>query len=346
MSYDDVFNSRYGPRTARGGIKAQTARGSFGKNWWAQRWVNVIESLDLGGRLARGRVYARRGQVLSIDISEGVIEAKVQGSRALPYSVKIKVRTIPLEDWISFAQGVFNQALVAAKLLAGEMPKDIESLFESKKLSLFPKRMDEFETECSCPDFSNPCKHIASVHYLLGEEFDRDPFLIFKMRGLRKDKLIDLITSVDQVIESGEVESAPRLGQFTESDKPIANRGGPGSRKDKANQSSGADEGSSSSGKNGGSPGPGKAKRGSRSAKKAPDLPLEDFWKVHAVDSDGLLSIAPTSNAGLPKRLGNLPFWRSDYPFLPTLEQIYKVATENAINSLAQPLFSDRNGKD
>lgn len=198
MSHDDIFNSRYGPRAARGGIKAQTARGSFGKNWWAQRWLGVLESLDLGGRLARGRVYARRGQVLSIDIKEGVIQARVQGSRLQPYDVKIEVKTIPLEKWISLSETTFSQAIVAAKLLAGEMPQDIEKMFASHKLSLFPNSMDDLRTECSCPDYSNPCKHIASVYYLLGEEFDRDPFLIFLMRGLSKEKLIDLITKTSE----------------------------------------------------------------------------------------------------------------------------------------------------
>ncbi len=323
MSYDDVFNSRYGPRTARGGIKAQSTRGSFGKNWWAQRWVNVIEALDLGGRLARGRVYARRGQVLSIDIKEGAIAAQVQGSRAMPYKVKIQVRTIPMEKWIALSRTVFNQALVAAKLLAGEMPQDIEKLFVKEKLSLFPKNMDEFVTDCSCPDYSNPCKHIASVYYLLGEEFDRDPFLIFRMRGLSKDKLLDLITGVDRNLPLGESKNA-------RSDRVLGTESEVTAKKSVR----------------------------SRSAKKAPELPLEEFWKWPRSSFDGHYNLEdkctipalrpltpPTSNAALPKRLGNLSFWRSDYPFIPTLEQVYRTATENAMNSLAKPLFSDKQDK-
>ena len=48
-------------------------------------------------------------------------------------------------------------------------------------------------TGCSCPDWSNPCKHIAAVYYLVGEEFDHDPFLIFKLRGVERDKLTALL---------------------------------------------------------------------------------------------------------------------------------------------------------
>ena len=83
-----------------------------------------------------------------------------------------------------------RQALFVAKLLAGEMPQDIEPVFREVGLSLFPAKLGDLETDCSCPDWSNPCKHIAAAYYLLGEEFDRDPFLIFTLRGLGRDALL------------------------------------------------------------------------------------------------------------------------------------------------------------
>jgi len=70
------------------------------------------------------------------------------------------------------------------------MPTDIEELFEEQGLSLFPRKHDDLETDCSCPDWSNPCKHIAAVYYLLGEAFDRDPFLMFKLRGMEREALL------------------------------------------------------------------------------------------------------------------------------------------------------------
>src|SRR5260370_35193530 len=73
------------PRAAKGGIKAQTKRGTFGQTWWAKRWIAVLESFDIGGRLGRGRSYARGGQGLPIDIGKGTVTAKVQGSRPTPY---------------------------------------------------------------------------------------------------------------------------------------------------------------------------------------------------------------------------------------------------------------------
>jgi len=195
MAYDGYWHHfpKSTPRKARGGIKAQSQRGAFGRNWWAKRWIAVLEGFDIGARLNRGRSYARRGQVTAIQIGEGRVTAKVQGSRPSPYKVEIAVKILSAADWKKVTRALSRQAIFAAKLLASEMPQDIEQVFEDVGVSLFPRRLGDMQTECSCPDWSNPCKHIAAVYYLLGEEFDRDPFLLFKLRGLDRDKLVRLL---------------------------------------------------------------------------------------------------------------------------------------------------------
>jgi uncharacterized Zn finger protein len=194
---DDFFYfKRSTPREARGGIKAQSERGDFGQSWWAKRWITVVESFDIGARLGRGRSYARRGQVLSIEIDKGNVRAKVQGSRPRPYDVELKIKTLSAADWKKLAEALSREALFAAKLLGGEIPPDIERTFKLTGLSLFPERSGDLKTSCSCPDWSNPCKHIAAVYYLLGEEFDRDPFLIFKLRGMDREALMKMLRPV------------------------------------------------------------------------------------------------------------------------------------------------------
>jgi uncharacterized Zn finger protein len=179
------------PRAVEGGIKAQTTGGAFGKSWWAKRWISVLEGFNIGARLGRGRSYARKGQVVSIEIEQGRVKAKVQGSRPKPYDITIAVKTIPADEWDKLLVALSGQALFAAKLLAGEMPQDIEEVFKGVDLSLFPRKLGDLSTECSCPDWSNPCKHIAAVYYLLGEEFDRDPFLMFRLRGMTREDLLE-----------------------------------------------------------------------------------------------------------------------------------------------------------
>jgi uncharacterized Zn finger protein len=181
------------PRRAKGGIKAQSKRGVFGESWWAKRWIAVLEGFNIGARLSRGRSYARRGQVLSIEIEKGRVKAQVQGSRATPYRIAIECKTLSADDCAKLAHALTKQARFTAKLLAGEMPQDIEQVFKDAGLSLFPARLGDLATRCSCPDWSNPCKHIAAVYYLLGEEFDRDPFLIFTLRGLAREDLLKLL---------------------------------------------------------------------------------------------------------------------------------------------------------
>lgn len=180
-------------REVRGGIKARSKRGAFGESWWARRWIAVLESFDIGARLTRGRSYARKGQVMDVDVRKGSVKAQVQGSSSRPYQITIKIKALSPADWKKLARALSREAFFAAKLLAGEMPQEIEQVFTRAGLSLFPTKLRDLETDCSCPDWSNPCKHIAAVYYLLGEEFDRDPFLLFRLRGMSRAELIELL---------------------------------------------------------------------------------------------------------------------------------------------------------
>lgn len=191
-SYYDDYWPQYEstrPREVKDGIKAKSARGDFVKNWWADRWIKALSSLMDEGRLTRGRSYARRGQVMEIDIKPGQIAARVQGSRPRPYKVNIWLKGLEDAEWDSVLDALSEQAIFAAQLLAGEMPADIEQVFDGVKVSLFPARRGDLETDCSCPDWANPCKHIAAVYYLLGERFDEDPFLLFELRGRSKEQI-------------------------------------------------------------------------------------------------------------------------------------------------------------
>ena len=172
------------------GIKAQSKRGAFAKSWWAQRWIAALERLVDSGRLSRGRSYARKGQVLSIDETKDGIAARVQGSRSTPYKISIKINRLTDAEWNKVIDALAEQAIFTAQLLAGEMPQDIEQAFERAKVSLFPSRGGDLQTDCSCPDYSNPCKHIAAAHYILGERFDEDPFLIFRLRGRTQEQVM------------------------------------------------------------------------------------------------------------------------------------------------------------
>jgi uncharacterized Zn finger protein len=195
-SYDDFEWNYYRedqPISVKDGIKTKSERGEIGSTWWSKRWIKVLESFSMGTRLTRGRFYARQGQVISIDIEPGIVKARVQGSMSKPYNVKIKLKPLSDQNWEKITDAMASQALFAAKLLAGEMPTNIEEAFHAVHISLFPIAISDLETDCSCPDWANPCKHIAAVYYLLAEHFDEDPFLIFKLRGRTKEQIISTL---------------------------------------------------------------------------------------------------------------------------------------------------------
>jgi uncharacterized Zn finger protein len=184
------------PKKVENGLKAKSRRGCIGETWWSKRWVSTLESFNLGARLNRGRSYARKGQVISIDVEPGIVRAKVQGTRSEPYDVKIKLKPLSHAEWMKATTAMASKAVFAARLLSGEMPQNIEEAFSDSGISLFPRKGDDLVTNCTCPDWSNPCKHIAAVYYLLAEQFDCDPFLIFKLRGRTKEQIIEALRSM------------------------------------------------------------------------------------------------------------------------------------------------------
>ena len=178
------------PLPVEGGIAARSKRGAIGDTWWSQRFIELLESFGVGSRLQRGRNYARRGQVVELEVEPGVVIAKVQGSRYTPYRVRIRGKALSEQQWRRVEKAMAARALPLAQLLAGEMPHDIEDAFTSCKLTLFPRSNAELKASCTCPDWENPCKHIAAAYYILAERFDEDPFLIFAWRGRDKDELL------------------------------------------------------------------------------------------------------------------------------------------------------------
>jgi uncharacterized Zn finger protein len=175
-------------KKVEGGIKARSVRGSIGETWWSRRFIAVLESLGVGGRLGRGKNYARQGQVLSLDIAPGVVSAVVQGSRDEPYTLTIRFAPVP--DWNPVEEAIAARALFSAQLLAGEMPAALEEVFDAAGVPLFPRRSLDLIMQCSCPDYAVPCKHIAATFYLLAEAFDADPFQILLWRGRGRDELL------------------------------------------------------------------------------------------------------------------------------------------------------------
>jgi uncharacterized Zn finger protein len=179
-----------GPIAVEGGIKAKSKRGAIGEQWWSRRFIAVLDSYGMTSRLQRGRSYARRGQVLEFTLAAGKVAARVQGSRLSPYQVSITVRPLTAAQWRDVESRLSSQALFRARLLAGEMPAEIEEVFASCGTPLFPESSSDLTMSCNCPDWGVPCKHLAAVCYVLAEAFDADPFAMLAWRGKGREDLL------------------------------------------------------------------------------------------------------------------------------------------------------------
>ena len=199
------------PIPVDGGIKAKSKRGVIGERWWSRRFIAALESYGMSGRLQRGRNYARRGQVIEFELRQGRVTARVQGSRPQPYKVSIGVLPLTTRQWREVERRLASQALFRAKLLAGEMPAEIERVFADCGTPLFPRSAADLDMRCSCPDWEVPCKHLAAVCYVLAEAFDDDPFGMLAWRGRGRDELLAALR-----------RAGPRHGAGTDARAPVA----------------------------------------------------------------------------------------------------------------------------
>jgi uncharacterized Zn finger protein len=172
------------------------AKAEFGRNWWSQRFVSAIEQFTDAGRLSRGRSYARGNKVKSFEITGGEVTAQVRGSvnpyfgvyKEPLYATTIEFTPISEPQWNAAIAFIASKSGFLSKLMLNEIPENIEEPFATLGIHLLPQTRKELKTQCSCPDYSNPCKHIAGVYYLLGAELDRDPYLLFELRGMSRER--------------------------------------------------------------------------------------------------------------------------------------------------------------
>lgn len=169
----------------------------FSKTWWGQRFIAALEEFADRNRLSRGRTYARNGKIKSYTLKNGIVTAQVRGSvnpyfgvyKEPTYITEVELEPLSTKDWSKAIARLGQKASWVSKLLMNEIPDNIDGAFSGLKFSLLPSSLDDLHTHCSCPDWSNPCKHVAGVCYLLAAELDADPFLLFELRGVSRDKL-------------------------------------------------------------------------------------------------------------------------------------------------------------
>ena len=178
----------------------------FGTTWWGRLWITALEQLgdDFENRLPRGKKYAEEGAVSHFTVSPGEIQAKVHGRKT--YNVTLGLPALTATQWEKALERIHQEARFVASLLAGEMPQGLDQTFRESGASLYPRVPKELQTHCDCPDWANPCKHVAAVCYIMAEALDRDPWLLFDLRGRTREEVLEALQARMEV----PVPDAPR----------------------------------------------------------------------------------------------------------------------------------------
>ena len=185
-------------------------RPTYGRTWWGAQWLQALTQIDHENRLPRGRSHANRGAVLDLDVRDGLVRARVRGSRARPYDIDIPVPAASKADGTRLVKRLAADASLIARLLNRELDPAVLQEARQLDIQVFPSRWSDLKMQCSCPDWAVPCKHLAAVVDLLSQEIDGDPFLVFRLRGL---DLPVLLQAEGIHIGADHVASPPSLTQ-------------------------------------------------------------------------------------------------------------------------------------
>jgi uncharacterized Zn finger protein len=167
------------------------------KTWWGEEFLNALEGCMDAGRLARGRGYAAPRRRTEFSIRQGEIEATMVGNinphfgvyETPYYTVKIEFEKVAAARWKAILKRLGSNADWVTHLILGEVPPTIEKAFAGSSIKLLPRTGKEIRSSCSCPDWANPCKHVAGVYFHVAALLDRDPLLLFELRGMDRWQL-------------------------------------------------------------------------------------------------------------------------------------------------------------
>jgi uncharacterized Zn finger protein len=183
----------------------------WARNWWGAAWVEKMQRLAESRRFGEGEEFARKGFVETLGFDGRTITAQVKGKVEPAFTVRISFDPFSREQWERLMSEVRDRDAVRAAIGAGELPLEIQTAFARAKLRFMPERYVDLHVECACPDWLKPCKHLVAVWLKFAGDFDRDPFLVFRLRGLQRDDLIGLLGN-----RKAEVAAAPEPEEVPE----------------------------------------------------------------------------------------------------------------------------------
>jgi uncharacterized Zn finger protein len=163
------------------------------KSWWGTAWMEKMERLAESTRFSDGVNCVNKGGVPRCRLEGRTVIAAVQLAREPQWTVRITFDAFTREQWDQLFANVRDWRALAVALAANDLPLEIQTAFAKAKLRFMPERYADLHLECGCADWLKPCKHLVAAWLMFGRDFERDPLLLFQLRGMARKDLLALL---------------------------------------------------------------------------------------------------------------------------------------------------------
>ncbi len=183
------------PRKVRGGVRLSRAGAAFPDSWAATRWIRLMEKAAAPSAASEGQQYARLGQTRQMHTETGAIKAQVQGRAPRAYDTSITLTPFSHDQWETLIGALTEQPVYGARLTSGEVTPALDEMLARRGLALLPADAADLRVRCTCEDGTRTpglwCKHACCTAYLVAERIAGDPFVLFALRGMGRDELLE-----------------------------------------------------------------------------------------------------------------------------------------------------------
>lgn len=197
--------------------------------WAAGRMLRLLAEVGEPTRVHEGTELARLNRVVRLEVAPGRINASVRDRSTRPERVVIEAPTSPHEVWEGVIARAADAPSIAARFLAGAIPSEVESLMPQSTAgaaqhdderrrdnpetcaTLFPPA-ETLRSSCRCADPEPWCRHACAALAALGARMREEPFLIFTLRGLPAEEVVERLRQ-RRAIQGRTVGEAPAYAQ-------------------------------------------------------------------------------------------------------------------------------------
>lgn len=196
------------PRRVHRGLKLNTRLDRLGVNRLSRRWLEYVRAAAADQAMFdEGANYARLGQIVSLDVHPGRIEAAVQGRAARAYRWRLDLPVFEPDVCERIINALAGEARLAHGLSEGELSDELLAVLDSLGLALLPAPgAPASAPTCTCPLVRDGkaawCKHGVAAAHLLAERLDLTPALAWSVRGVDPVELGERIR-LKRTIDSG-----------------------------------------------------------------------------------------------------------------------------------------------